>query len=572
MNRMLAGALALAAGALGVTVAAQNAPVSFDLLITNARIVDGTGAPWYRGSIGIRGDRIVAVGKVDGPASKTIDAREHVVAPGFIDLLGQSEFNVLVDNRAASKLLQGITTEVTGEGGSIAPVNDRMIAEGARQFSHFNVVQDFRTLGEYFKRLDERTHPALNLASFVGAGGVRNYVIGKVDRRATADELSQMKQLVAQAMEEGALGLSTSLQYVPDRFANTDEIVELAKVAAHYGGVYFTHQRSESADILSSLDEVFAVAERAKIPADVWHLKTAYKANWGRMPEVLRYLEGARARGLDVTANQYPYTRASNGLDACLPLWAREGGLDAMLARLQDPAERERIKKDMDDPNSKGWENQWYGSGGGDGVMLSSVLDPALRKYEGKTLTEIGREMGKDPRDAVMDLVIADKGESAVIIAIMTEEDVKAALRHPLVSVGTDSGAKAEDGPLAESKSHPRAWGSFPRILGKYVRDEHVLTLEEAIRKMTSKAAARVHLDDRGILRPGMAADVTIFDPATIHDVSTFEDPNHYSVGVEHVIVNGRLVVSDGRITAERPGRALKGPGFARGKPVKTGN
>ncbi len=562
MNRMLAGALAIVAATLGVTVAAQNAPPSFDLLITNARIVDGTGAPWYRGSIGIRGDRIVAIGQVDGPASKTIDARDHIVAPGFIDLLGQSEFNVLVDNRAASKLLQGVTTEVTGEGGSIAPVNDRMIAEGARQFSHFNVVQDFRTLGEYFKRLDERAHPALNLASFVGAGGIRNYVIGKVDRRATADELSQMKRLVARAMEDGALGLSTSLQYVPDRFADTDEIVELAKVAARYGGVYFTHQRSESADILSSLDEVFAVAERAKIPADVWHLKTAYKANWGRMPEILRYLEGARARGLDVTANQYPYTRASNGLDACLPLWTREGGLDAMLARLQDPAQRERIKKDMDDPDSKGWENQWYGSGGGDGVMLSSVLDPALRKYEGKTLTEIGREMGKDPRDAAMDLVIADKGESAVIIAIMTEEDVKAALRHPLVSVGTDSGAKAEDGPLAESKSHPRAWGSFPRILGKYVRDEHVLTLEEAIRKMTSKAAARVHLDDRGILRPGMAADVTIFDPATIHDVSTFEDPNHYSVGIEHVIVNGRVVVSDGRITAERPGRALRGPGY----------
>jgi dihydroorotase/N-acyl-D-amino-acid deacylase len=562
MNRMLAGVLATVAAALVATLAAQNAPASYDLLITNARIVDGTGAPWYRGSIAIRGDRIAAVGTVEGTAARTIDARDHVVAPGFIDLLGQSEFNVLVDNRAASKLLQGITTEVTGEGGSIAPVNDRMIAEGARQFSHFNVVQDFRTLGEYFQRLDTRTHPAINVASFVGAGGLRNYVIGKVDRRATPDEVGQMKRLVAQAMEEGALGLSTSLQYVPDRFANTDEIVELARVAAQYGGVYFTHQRSESGEILESLDEVFAVAERARIPAEVWHLKTAYKANWGRMPEVLQRLDAARTRGLDVTANQYPYTRASNGLDACLPLWVREGGLDRMLARLQNPSERERIKKDMEDPNAKGWENQWYGSGGGDGVMLSSVLDPALRRYEGKTLTEIGREMGKDPRDAVMDLVIADKGESAVIIAIMTEDDVKTALRHPLVSVGTDSGAKAEDGPLSESKSHPRAWGSFPRILGKYVRDEKVLTLEEAIRKMTSKAAGRVHLNDRGLLRPGLAADVTIFDPATIHDVSTFEDPNHYSVGIEHVIVNGRAVVTDGKITGERPGRALRGPGY----------
>ena len=564
MTRMLSIALAAAACALGVALAAQDAPAAFDLLITNARIVDGTGTPWYRGAVAIRGDRIAAVGKVEGAAARTIDARDHIVAPGFIDMLGQSEFNVLVDNRAASKLLQGITTEVTGEGGSIAPVNDRMMAEAARQFSHYNVAQDFRTLADYFRRLDERTHPAINVASFVGAGGIRNYVIGKVDRRATSQELEEMKRLVAQAMEEGALGLSTSLQYVPDRFANTEEIVELARVAARYGGVYFTHQRSESGEIFRSLDEVFAVAERANIPAEIWHLKTAYKANWGRMPDVLRRLEGARVRGLDVTANQYPYTRASNGLDACLPLWAREGGLERMLARLQNPAERERIKKDMEDPNAKGWENQWYGSGGGDGVMLSSVLDPALRKYEGKTLTEIGRELGKDPRDAVMDLVIADKGESAVIISIMTEEDVKTALRHPLVSIGTDSGAKAEDGPLSESKSHPRAWGSFPRILGKYVRDEHVLTLEDAIRKMTSKAAARVHLDDRGILRPGMAADVTIFDPATIHDVSTFEDPTHYSIGIEHVIINGRVVVADGRITSERPGKALKGQGFRR--------
>ncbi len=562
MNRIVPAALAAIAGALVVHLAAQAPAPSFDLLITNARIVDGAGAPWYRGSVAIRGDRIAAVGKVDGTAKTTIDAHGHVAAPGFVDMLGQSEFNALVDNRAASKLLQGITTEVTGEGSSIAPVNDRLIAEGARQYSHFNVAQDFRTLAEYFRRLDERTHPAINIASFVGAGGIRNYVIGKVDRRATPEELNEMKRLVAQAMDEGALGLSTSLQYVPDRFANTDEIVELARVAAEHGGVYFTHQRSESGEIFQSLDEVFAIAERAKIPAEVWHLKTAYKANWGRMPEVLRRLEQARARGLDVTANQYPYTRASNGLDACLPLWAREGGLDRMLARLQNPADRERIKKDMDDPKATGWENQWYGSGGGDGVMLSSVLDPALRKYEGKTLTQIGREMGKDPRDAVMDLVIADKGESAVIISIMTEDDVKTALRHPLVSVGTDSGAKAEDGPLAESKSHPRAWGSFPRILGKYVRDEHVLSLEEAIRKMTSKAAGRVHLDDRGILRPGMAADVTIFDPATIHDVSTFEDPNHYSVGIEHVIVNGRVVVSDGRITNERPGRAVRGRGY----------
>jgi dihydroorotase/N-acyl-D-amino-acid deacylase len=368
-----------------------------------------------------------------------------------------------------------------------------------------------------------------------------------------------MKQLVAEAMQQGALGLSTSLQYVPDRFASTDEIVELAKVAARYGGVYFTHQRSESVRIFESLDEVFAIAERASIPAEIWHLKTAYRANFGKMPEVLKRIEAARARGLDVTANQYPYTRASNGLDSCLPLWAREGGLEKTLARLRDPATRERIKRDMDDANATTWENQWYGANGGDGVMLSSVLNNDLRRYEGMTLTEIAKAMGKDPRDAVIDLVIADRGESSVITAIMSEDDVRTALRHPLVGIGTDSGAQAEDGKLSESKSHPRAWGSFPRILGRYVRDEHLLTLEEAIRKMTSKAADRVHFNDRGLLRPGMAADITVFDPAAIRDVSTFEDPKHYSLGVKHVFVNGRRVVADGKITAERPGRPLRG-------------
>jgi N-acyl-D-aspartate/D-glutamate deacylase len=400
------------------------------------------------------------------------------------------------------------------------------------------------------------------MASFVGAGTLRNYVIGKSDRPATPAELDQMKRLAAEAMEQGALGVSTSLQYVPDRFASTTELVELAKVAARYGGVYFTHQRSESARITESLDEVFTIAEQAKIPAEIWHLKTAYKANFGRMPDVLRRLEQARARGLDVTANQYPYTRASNGLDSCLPLWAREGGFDKFAERVKDPATRERIKNDMNDANATTWENQWYGANGGDGVMVSTVLNPQLRKYEGMTLTEIGRAMGKDPRDAVIDLVLADKGETSVITSIMDEDDVRAALKHPLVGVGTDSGAKAADGKMSESKSHPRAWGSFARILGHYVRDEHLMPIEEAIRKMTSKAAARVHLADRGILRPGMAADITIFDPATIRDVATYDNPNRYSVGIKHVFVNGRRVVADGAITDERPGRPLRGPGY----------
>jgi len=555
--------VAVAALFVAIRSAAQRQPNRFDVLIKNGRIVDGTGAPWFRADLGIAGDRIAAVGLLDGASGViTVDATNLVVAPGFIDLLGQSEFNILVDGRAASKILQGVTTEVTGEGSSIAPVNDRLIQEAKAQAEYFGVAQNWRTLADYFRRLETQSRPAINMATFIGAGGVRNYVIGKDDRPATRSEIEQMKQLVATAMEQGALGLSTSLQYVPDRFASTDEIIELAKVAARYGGVYFTHQRSESGRIFESVDEVIAISRQAGIPAEIWHLKTAYKSNWGKMPELLRRIEGARASGVDLTANQYPYNRASNGLDACLPLWVREGGLEKMLARLRDPAQRERIKKDMDDANATTWENQWYGSGGGDGVMLSSVLNPELRKYEGMTLTQIGSAMGKDPRDAVMDLVIADRGESSVIIAIMNEEDVRTALQHPLVGVGTDSGAKAEDGKLSESKSHPRGWGSFPRILGKYVRDEHLLTLEEAIRKFTSKAASRVHLIDRGILRPGMMADVTVFDPATIRDVATFDDPNRYSIGIKHVFVNGKPVVANGAITGQKPGRPLRGPGY----------
>jgi N-acyl-D-amino-acid deacylase len=535
----------------------------FDIVIANGRIVDGTGAPWYRGDVGITGDRIAAIGDLKpARAQARIDATGLIVAPGFIDMLGQSAFNLLVDNRAASKVTQGVTTEITGEGSSIAPINQRMIQDSLPRFEHFHLKADWLSLTDYFKRLEQSVHPAVNLGTFVGAGGLRDFVIGKENRAATVDELEQMKRLTAEAMEQGALGLSSSLQYVPDRFASTDELVELARVAAKYGGIYITHQRSEGDEIFQSLDEVFAIAERARIPAEIFHLKCAYRANWGEMGEVLKRIEAARQHGLDITANQYPYTRASNGLDACLPLWAREGGIDKMILRLKDPVERVRIKKEMESSSVQGWENQWYGSGGSDGVLLSSVLRPELRQYEGLTFTQIGQKMGKDPRDAVMDLVVADKGESSVIISIMTEDDVRTALRHPLVSVGTDSAAMAEDGPLSESKSHPRGWGSFPRILGKYVRTEHLLTLEEAIRKMTSRPAARVGLKDRGLLRPGMAADITIFDPDTIRDVSTFEAPTHYSVGVRDVLVNGVPVLADGKLTSERPGRVLRGSGY----------
>lgn len=534
---------------------------TFDVVIANGRVVDGTGSPWFRADVGISGDRITAIGDLSSAqAGSRIDATGHVVAPGFIDLLGQSEFNVLVDGRAASKITQGITTQITGEGASIAPVNAAMQADRAAGYEAFGITQDWLTLDDYFARL-ARSTTTINIGTFVGSGGIRDYVMGKDDRVASADEMARMKALVADAMADGALGLSSSLQYVPNRFSTTDELVELARVAAEHGGIYVTHQRSEGNRVFESIDEVLAIAERADVATEIWHLKTAYKANWGKMAEVLRRLEAARTRGLRVTANIYPYDRASNGLDACLPVWVREGGTDAMIARLQDPDTRARVKRDMDDPQAP-FENQWYGSGGAAGVMLSSVLDPALRQYEGLSFDAIGRAMGKDPRDAVIDLVIADKAESSVIISIMRESDMVEAMRTPWVSFDTDSGARAEDGPLSTSKSHPRAWGTFTRILGKYVREDGVLTLEEAVRKMTSQAATRVGILDRGLVRPGMMADLVVFDPETVGDRATFEQPNRYSVGIRHVLVNGTPVVADGAITSACPCRALRGPGY----------
>ena len=544
--------------AAGVSHAQQR---QYDFVISGGRIVDGTGAPWFVGDIGIVGDRIAAIGDLhEATAAKRIDAAGLVVSPGFIDVQGQSEFNVLVDNRAASKVTQGVTTEITGEGTSIAPVTDRMLEDLEDGAKKYGVALDWHSLDEYLRRYD-RAKPAMNLGTFVGAGGVRTYVMGKDNRPATAAELEQMRQVVAQAMQQGAFGLSTALQYVPDRFASTDEIVELAKVARRYGGVYFTHQRSEGDSIFPSLDEVFGIAQRANISATIWHLKTAYKENWGQMAEILKRIEAARARGLDVAASVYPYTRGSNGLDACFPTWVLEGGTEREIERLKDPAQRARIKTEMDEPSAT-WENEWLGSGGGEGVTLIQVVNPELRKYEGKNLNEIGQMMGKDPRDAAMDIDIADHGNSQVVIAIMQEADVRTAVSNPLVTYGSDSPAQAEDGPLSTTKAHPRAFGTFPRILAEYVRTEHTMHLEEAVRKMTSQAASRVGIIDRGVLRPGMMADIAVFDPAAIRDVATYNDPLRYSVGVKTVFVNGRPVVLDGKITDERPGRALRGPGY----------
>jgi N-acyl-D-amino-acid deacylase len=543
-----------------VGLAAASPALTCDLLFAGGRVVDGTGAPWFRGDVCVVGDKIAAVGQLEGtPARRTIDASSLVIAPGFIDMLGQSEYNVLVDNRAASKVTQGITTEITGEGSSIAPLNARMIDQGKEIWARYGVTPDWTTLTGYWKTF-ERARPAINIGTFVGAGGVRDLVIGEEDRPATSAELEKMEAAVAQAMEEGAFGLSTSLQYVPDRFASTEEIIALARVAARYGGSYISHQRSESDRIDESLDEFFRVVREARLPGQIYHLKTAYKENWGRMPSVLRRLHQARAEGLDVSADTYPYTAAQNGLSANLPLWVREGGRDKMVARLKDPEVRARVKADiLKDDGS--WEDQYVGSGGAKGVLVVSVVNTALKKYEGKTLEEIAREEGKDPLDALMDLVIADHGNTSNVIFIMREDDVQAVLEDPLVSMCTDSSAVATDGIYSQEKSHPRAWGSATRILGKYVREEKLVSLEEAVRKMTSLPANRMGLAHRGIVRQGMFADLVAFDPDTVRDRATYQNPLQYSEGVPYVAVNGELVVDEGKITDARPGRPLYGPG-----------
>jgi N-acyl-D-amino-acid deacylase len=535
--------------------------VPFDLLIHGGRVVDGSGAPWFRADVGVRNGRIAAIGMLKGqPAKRQIDAAGLVVAPGFIDLLGQSEYNVLVDSRAASKITQGITTEVTGEGDSIAPLDDRLLANGKDAYAKYGFTPDWRTFEGYFQTL-ERRGTAINLGTFVGSGTVRNLVVGETNRPASAEEIHRMQDLVDKAMREGALGVSSSLQYIPNIYSSTEELIALAKVAAIHGGTYFTHQRSESARIDESLDEAFRTAKEAGIRTQVWHLKTAYKQQFGRMVDILRKFEKARALGIDVSANQYPWDRAMNGLDACLPPWVREGGREALLKRLADPTLRARAKDDMA-KETKDWENQWLGAGGGAGVTVMGVLDKKLGRYDGRTAAEIARAEGKDSRDVVIDLVIADRANTSCIIAIMDEADVRAALVHPLVAFCTDSGAMGVDGPFAGEGSHPRGWGSATRILGHYVREQKLLSLEEAIRKMTSFPAQAVGLKDRGLLKEGFAADLVLFDPATVGSRATFERPGQYSEGVPFVAVNGVLVVDGGKLTGATPGKALRGPGY----------
>ena len=536
----------------------------YDLIIRNGHIIDGTGSPWYSGDLGIRDGRIAAIGALSNArAPKTIDAAGMVVAPGFIDMLGQSDLSILVNPRLPSKIFQGITTEFTGEGSSVAPLDDRVRAADRLAYDHLKITADWLTLAEYFARL-ERQGIGINVGDYVGATQVRRIVLGDDDRAPSSEELRRMRELVAQAMRDGAVGLSTALQYPPAPYAKTDELIALAAEASRYGGVYATHMRSESDEILPALDEAIRIGREARIPVEIWHLKVAGKRNWGRMPEVVAKIESARGTGVDIAADTYAYPAWFNSLSAMVPPWAHDGGTAKLLSRLRDPAARRRIRRDMETPGS--WENNsWQEISGPGAILIGAVQNPKLLPLQGKTLAEVAKERKSDGIDALLDLLIEDQGYTYVAVFGMSEPDVLLALQQPWVSINNDSQGTAPDGILGQDHPHPRAYGTFPRILRKYVREEKRLTLEDAIRKFTSLPAERMRLGDRGVLKTGMWADVVVFDPAQVRDLATFAKPNQLSEGMRWVLVNGVPVIADGKATGALPGKVLRGPGFSRG-------
>jgi N-acyl-D-amino-acid deacylase len=533
---------------------------SFDVILRGGWIVDGSGNPRYRGDVAIRGDRVAAVGFLDNATAKdTVDVSGLVVAPGFIDMMGQSEINALIDNRVFSKVTQGITTEVTGEGGSVAPLTDKLVQDDSDAMKKWHYREDWRDLNGYFAQL-ERQRVALNIATFVGATQVRLAVVGKENRAPTAAELSHMAAIVDTLMEQGALGVWTALEYAPASYSKTDELIALARAASRHGGIYASHMRDEGQHIDEALDEVFQIAKEAQIPAEVSHLKLSGRRSWGQMPRVLAKIDSARAAGLDVTADQYPYIRAATSLDASIPTWAESGGWDSLLIRLRDPATRARLHREIMNPQT---ESFFVAAGGGSGVLITGTFQDSLRYMQGKTVAQIAALHHRDTVETVFDIVLAEGGHRTdAVYAIMREDDVQAGMKEWWMAVNTDFGGVAPDGPLGTQSAHPRAYGTFPRILGHYSRDLKLFPLEFAVRKMTSLAAQRVGLKDRGLVKAGMYADITVFNPATVIDRATFEQPHQTSVGIEYVFVNGQLVLKQGQMTDARPGRGLRGPGY----------
>ncbi len=532
-------------------------PAAHDVLIAGGTVVDGTGAAGVRADVAIAGDRIVAIGTGLGAARDTLDATGHVVAPGFIDMLGHSEFRLLADGRAISKITQGVTSEITGEVSSVVPASERPREERRSEIEPWGVEYTWDDLDGYFARLESQG-TAINLGTWVGLSSLRIHGVGGEDRPATDAEMGEMRRALGEAMAQGAFGLSSGLIYAPGRHATTDEIVELARVVADSGGFYATHMRSEGDRLLEAIDEAIEIGERSGAPVLIHHLKASGKRNWGRMSLAVERIQAARDRGLDVMASVYPYIASSTGLDQILPGWVSEGGTEATLARLSDPALRDSIEAELSSVSPTGDWALGTSAGGPSGVQVSDVVVDSLESYEGMRLDAIAEARGQSAAAAAIDLLVADSLRTSAIYFSMSEDDLVTAMRQPWVVIGGDAGVRALDGPLSTDQPHPRAFGTFPRILCRYSREMGVFPMEEAVRRMTSLPAARAGLPERGVLQAGHFADVTVFDPATVCDRATFESPKELAVGIRHVLVNGVPVMRDGAPTGARPGRGLR--------------
>ena len=543
------------------SVFVARAQTSYDVILRHGTIYDGSGGKPSIGDLAIKGDRIAAVGDVGSAhAAKEIDATGLAVAPGFINMLSQSQTALLQDGRSQSEIRQGVTLEVMGEGTSMGPLNDAMKAEMAEMQGDIKFPVTWTTLGEYLGQLEQRG-VSCNVASFIGAATPRIHELGKANRAPTPAELARMQALVRQAMEEGAMGLSTALIYTPGVFAKTDEIIALARAAAPYGGLYISHMRSEGDRLIESLDELITIAREAGIAAEVFHLKMAGQANWAKFDTMVERINAARAAGLKITADMYNYTAGSTGLDAVMPPWVQEGGYKAWADRLRDPAIRERVRREMQTASDT-WENYLLLVGSPDKVLLVGFKNEKLKSLTGKTLGEVARMRGTSPEDTAMDLVAEDGSRVQVVYFLMSEENVRKQIAHPWVAFCSDATSMAPEGVFLKSSTHPRAYGSFARLLGKYVRDEKVIPLEEAVRRLALFPAQNLKIKERGALRTGWFADVVVFDPAKIQDRATYEQPHQYATGMVHVFVNGVQVLRDGEHTGAKPGRFVRGPGW----------
>jgi N-acyl-D-amino-acid deacylase len=555
-------AAAVALFGVGISVAALPLPEErpFDVVIRGGTVYDGSGGEPRRADVGIREDKVAAVGDLSkAPAVRAVDATGMAVAPGFINMLSWSTESLLIDGKSQSELRQGVTTQIFGEGFSMGPWNDRLKAFFKSQQTDFKYDIPWTTLWDYLEALQKRGI-SQNVASYVGATTIRGYVVGFDKRPPTPAELDQMRELVRREMEAGALGIGSSLIYAPANYASTEELIELCKVAAKYQGKYISHMRSEADNLLEAVDELIRISREAGLPAEIYHLKAGGEANWPKMDQVIARVEEARRQGLKITADMYTYTAGATSLDACVPPWAHDGGPDAMLKRLTEPETRGKIADEMRKPG-KGWENLCLLTGSPDRVLLVGFGPEAMKPLTGKTLGQIAKQRGKDPVDTAIDLVVESKAQTGAVFFMISEENIKKEISLPWVSFGSDADSQAPEGVFLKSSTHPRAYGNFARLLGKYVREEKVISLSEAVRKLSALPATNLGLDRRGLLKPGMFADVVVFDPATVGDRATYEKPQQYSVGVRQVFVNGVQVLKDGEPTGAPAGRALRGPG-----------